>query len=166
MKRFRYSSDAFTTDRALGYLLRRTYKLVQERMGKVFDDRSLTLSQWIALTLVGEQVARTSSEVARQLGHNTGATTRLVDHLESRGFLERCREKADRRVVTLSLTASGRDAVAALTPMVIDTWNTLLEGFDHDEIETLIRLLTRLVERLDEDSTRASSAPMSLAPSW
>jgi DNA-binding MarR family transcriptional regulator len=151
MRRFRYSVRGFTVDRSIGYLLLRTHKLVRQRVEKLFDDRGLTLSQWIALTLIGERVATTPSEIARKLGHTTGATTRLVDQLEIHGLVERSREAVDRRVVELALKPGGRKAVAAIVPMVTDTWNELLEDFDSDEIETLISLLTRLLARLEKD---------------
>jgi DNA-binding MarR family transcriptional regulator len=151
MKRFRYSMEGIKANRNVGYLLHQAQKLARRHVEKVFEGQSLTISQWIALTLIEEQIATTPGEIAESLGHNSGATTRLVDKLESQGLIVRAHEAKDQRVVTLSLTKAGQRAVLGLFPAVVETWNSLLTNFDRDEVETLIRLLTRLIQRLQED---------------
>ena len=151
MARAHYKTpEAFTARGSIGYLVRRAAKLVTCRAEKVFDGRELTLSQWIALALVGEKLAVTPSAVACQLDHNTGATTRMLDQMEAQGLLTRTRDAEDRRVVTLGVTEEGQTALAALRPLMANNWNEALEGFEPAEIETLTNLLTRLVARLEE----------------
>jgi DNA-binding MarR family transcriptional regulator len=150
MAKAHYSTpEAFTAQRSIGYLVRRAAKLVSVRAERLFEGRELTLTQWIALAMVGEELAVTPSAVACHLGHNTGATTRMLDQLEDGGLLTRARETEDRRVVTLGLTDDGETALATLRPLMADNWNEALEGFDDTEIETLTNLLIRLVARLD-----------------
>jgi DNA-binding MarR family transcriptional regulator len=149
MARFRYSVEDFTAQRSMGFILHRAQKLVRRCVERVFERRKLTLSQWIALTLLGEGVVSTPGEIADKLGHDTGATTRLLDQLQNEGFIERDRKDHDRRIVSLSLTQSGRSAIDALLPSVVDTWNDILKEFDREEVETLIGLLTRLIRRLE-----------------
>jgi DNA-binding MarR family transcriptional regulator len=151
MARFRYSVEDFTAQRSMGFILHRAQKLVRQCVERVFDRRKLKLSQWIALTLLGEGVVSTPGEIADKLGHDTGATTRLLDQLQNEGFIERDRKDHDRRIVSLSLTQSGRSAIDALLPSVVDTWNDILKEFDREEVETLIGLLTRLIRRLDRN---------------
>jgi DNA-binding MarR family transcriptional regulator len=144
------AAEAFTARRSVGYLVRRAAQLINLRAERLFEGRELTLAQWISLCLVGNRLASTPSAVAGHLGHNTGATTRLLDQLEERGLLTRARETDDRRVVTLDLTGDGATAVAGLRPLMTSSWNEALDGFDPDEIETLTNLLARLVTRLEE----------------
>jgi DNA-binding MarR family transcriptional regulator len=151
MARFRYSVEDFTAQRSMGFILHRAQKLVRQCAERVFERRKLTLSQWIALTLLGEGVVSTPGEIADKLGHDTGATTRLLDQLQNEGFIERYRKDHDRRIVSLSLTQSGRSAIDALLPSVVDTWNDILKEFDREEVETLIGLLTRLIRRLERN---------------
>ena len=88
--------------------------------------------------------------MARHMNYDSGATTRLVDHLEKRGLLTRNRSTTDRRVVYLALTEEGRAVTAAMAPRLIDFWNTVLEGFSHAESAMLIELLTRLLSRMEK----------------
>jgi DNA-binding MarR family transcriptional regulator len=134
-----------------GYLLRRAFQLLQSRGEAIFADHNLTLSQWIALKLIRDGVADTSAALARELGHNSGATTRMIDHMEERGWVTRHRRSDDRRVVTLEPTDAGLAAVKTVAPEMQQVWYWLLADFRNDEVETLISLLTRLVARMEEE---------------
>jgi len=81
--------EGFTTSRSLGFLLRRSFKLMNQQAEQVFAGRDVTLSQWIVLRMINDGLAATPGEAARLLGHNTGATSRLVDQLEGQGLVER-----------------------------------------------------------------------------
>ena len=87
----------------------------------------------------------TSAELARDICHDAGSLTRILDELEQRDLIARARSETDRRVVTLSTdvagTCSGREAAAACGGTF---WNTLLGDFSHLEIKLLVKLLTRL----------------------
>ncbi|HEY1926071.1 MAG TPA: MarR family transcriptional regulator [Caulobacteraceae bacterium] len=141
--------EGFAAKRSLGYLLRRSFKLMSQQAEHRFAGRDLTLSQWIVLKMIDEGVATTPGEAARLLGHNTGATTRLVDQLESRGLLERRREAEDRRVVSLILTPAGKTKAKAWEVDMQHFFDDLLAVFSPDEVTVLIDLLGRLVERLE-----------------
>jgi DNA-binding MarR family transcriptional regulator len=87
------------------------------------------------------------------LGHNTGATTRLIDQLEGQGLLERRRETGDRRLVTLALTPAGASMARAWAAAMVDFFDDLLAEFSPAEVETLIALMSRLVDRLEARDT-------------
>ncbi len=87
------------------------------------------------------------------LGHNTGATTRLIDHLESQGLLRRARESGDRRLVSLALTPEGKRMAKAWAGRMAGFFDELLAGFSAAEVETLTGLMGRLVDRLEARDT-------------
>ena len=150
-----YTGD-FVPDRSIGYLIKRAAKAGHARVEASFNAPGLTFSHWVALTMFHHGVADNCAKLSRALGHNSGATTRLVDQLEERGLVERCRDCGDRRVVTVALTDAGRTQLAALDPMVLDHWNRVLSIFTHDEANTLISLLQRLVAKLEADAPEAA----------
>ena len=92
--------------------------------------------QWIVLVKMREGV-NTASELCQIMWHDTGALTRLLDQLEERGYVERQRSTADRRVVQLQLTAAGRRKTTELTPLVVDRLNTALGGFTKDRVRAI-----------------------------
>lgn len=142
-------AEGFIARRSLGFLLRRSFKLMNQQAEHRFAGRDLTLSQWIVLKMMDEGVANTAGEAARLLGHNTGATTRLVDQLEAHGLVERRRGAEDRRVVSLVLTPAGKSKVKTWEVDMQRFFDELLAGFSPDEVTMLVDLLSRLVERLE-----------------
>jgi hypothetical protein len=81
-----------------------------------------------------------------------------------RGFIVRHRSETDRRVVTLALTARGRDMVEALAPKMMHFWNGLLSGFSHEEVDSLINFLTRLMIAADSKPGKKSRLLVSDVP--
>ncbi len=130
---------------SVGYLMRMTVNRVLPQMEALFQDQELTFSQWTTLVALHDGRITNSSDLAHNICHDAGSLTRLIDQLEKRGFVTRTRSEKDRRVVTLTLTPRGRSVVGALAPRVMNLWNGLLSGFTHQEVDTLISLLTRLV---------------------
>jgi DNA-binding MarR family transcriptional regulator len=152
-----YHHGNYVTQRSLGYLLRHIVKMLEPRAEAMFADEALSFTQWLALRLVHDRVVDNSAGIARMLCHNSGAVTRLVDQLEARGLMERQRDCGDRRIVRLATTAAGVAAIESVNPRMIGMWNDLLEDYTHDEIETLLSLLGRLMKRLEADEARESA---------
>jgi DNA-binding MarR family transcriptional regulator len=78
--------------------------------------------------------------------------TQLVNRLERRGWAERRSDPEDRRVVLVSLTAAGQEALERVRA----EYRALLHGevtaLDDEEVETLaaaVGILDRLIERLE-----------------
>lgn len=151
MKTQYFQVGAFSPCNSPGALLRRVHSLALRRAERLLFEKDLTFTQWIVLVLLRDGVAKTGADLCRNLNHDSGATTRLLDQLVKRGLIERHRSSEDRRVSKLTLTPQGRALAKALTPRVVDFWNELMSDFTHNEITTLTTLLRRLQNRLEKD---------------
>ena len=147
-----YRPANYTMHNSVGYLMRMSTNRVWPQMEALFQDQELTFSQWTTLVALHDGRITSAGDLAHNICHDAGSLTRLIDQMEKRGLVTRQRSKEDRRVVTLALTARGRALVEALAPRVMNLWNGLLAGFSHAEVDTLVRLLTRLVIASDTDS--------------
>ena len=67
-----------------------------------------------ALYAIGGPTTLTIGDLAEQLDRSPSATSRLVDGLVRRGYLERTEEVVDRRQRVLSLTDEGRAMIATI----------------------------------------------------
>jgi len=88
-----------------------------EIMRKLFGGRlivskawELTIPQLRALSIVADRPGCTMGELAGGLGIRVNAATGLAERLVQHGLLEREADPADRRLVRLRLTESGRRA--------------------------------------------------------
>lgn len=145
-----YRPENFSARQCVGYLVARAYNLLRPQMEAVFDKQDLTFSQWRVLMCLRDGIASTCADISREISHDSGSLTRLVDQLDRRGLIRRTRDRKDRRVVTLALTPVGRAAVGAVLPNVVAHYNDVLEGFSASEVKTLVTLLTRLLVRAAE----------------
>lgn len=73
-----------------------------------------------------------------------GNMTDLIDKLEQRGFVARCRVAADRRNVEVGLTEAGTQFIGGLFPAHAADIAAAMEGLTDAEIATLDGLLRRL----------------------
>ena len=152
-----YAIDSFEPQRSIGYLIKRLAKLSSSEIERRFAGRELSLTHWIALAMLKHGLVTNCAGLSRQIGHNSGATTRLVDQLEARGLIERQRDFDDRRVVSLEVTPEGGRQFEALTPLLLGVWNETLEGFDRAEVEVMISVLSRMVAVLEIKEAAAES---------
>jgi len=139
-----YDPYNFSPKNSLGYLLKTNHMLMHECADRVFANHDITFIQWLALVKLKEGLAETASDLCRSMAHDNGAITRMLDQLESRGFVERERSQQDRRVVKLSITDAGRAKLTELTPPFIENLNRVLDPFSADEFAELNRLLGKL----------------------
>lgn len=88
---------------------------------------------------------RSGADLAREVGLDASAVTRLLDKLESRGLVARTRSAADRRVVDVALSAAGHAMLEGLQPIYTDMLEKILAGFTPDEADALQRLLKKII---------------------
>ncbi|KQY83000.1 hypothetical protein ASD24_11940 [Paenibacillus sp. Root52] len=90
-------------------------------------------------------------DVARQLSLSSGATTIVLNQLESEGLIQRVRSEEDRRIVWLSLTSDGeqlaRTLIANRGRM---TWE-LLQALTEEEQQQMIGMLKKIELKLLEN---------------
>lgn len=146
-----YSRENFSTKSSIGYLLRRVYKHSVLRIDEALGDEGISMTQWIVLILLSNGMAKTCRDLCRNMGHDRGAMTRLVDQLEERGLVVRIRDEADRRVSNLELTDAGRAVLEDKTDTIIDVWNDILRDVEPSETAQMIATLTKLLDRLESD---------------
>jgi DNA-binding MarR family transcriptional regulator len=76
-------------------------------------DSAVTLPQFRLLAVLADLGPAPSGRAARALGLDPSTITRLADRMVAAGHVARGADPQHRGVVTLELTASGRDLVAA-----------------------------------------------------
>jgi len=128
-------------------LLRTTDALVRKEI-EVLKTWGLSPTQYNALRILrgAGSDGVTCSEMSDRMLTRDPDVTRLVDRLESRGFIERARSDQDRRVVRTRITAAGLDLLEKLDEPS-DKWTRgQLGHMTRTELRDFIRLLERARE--------------------
>lgn len=80
---------------------------------------------------------------------SSGAMTNRIDRLEKAGWVERLRDRRDRRSVIVQLTTAGVEQVDAVMPVLFAQENQLLETLSATETATFAALLRQLLTRFN-----------------
>lgn len=156
-----FNVEDCAASRAPGRLLRRLDKTMSAYVESRIAGRELSYQQWVALKVVRDGMVGNAGELARELGLTTGATTRLIDVLETRRLMARDRSGEDRRVVRLVTTELGGATVARLQDDVVSAWNEVMAAFTQDEAQQFVDMLARVLavaERVAGDAPLAEVA--------
>ncbi|MCK5931601.1 MAG: MarR family transcriptional regulator [Fulvimarina manganoxydans] len=116
----------------------------------------LTYPQYLVMLVLWQDGPSTSGSIARRLKLAPHSITPLLDKLERAGFVERERDRADRRVVHVLLSERGRalESAAADAQSVVECQT----GLDDVTLPALREELMRLVNRMEaEDETQANA---------
>ena len=149
-----YRADTYRARDSIGYLMKRVTSMMMDRIEASFESHGFTFTQWVVLMYLRDGISITPAGICRELRHDSGALTRVIDQLEERGLITRHRSREDRRVVELELTRGGRETAEMLIPITVNCLNTALDVFSIEESQQLKSLLERMYAHLE-----ATAAP-------
>ena len=130
--------------------LARTNDRLMIRLERLLREFGLTPSQYNILRILrGEARAMPVLEIAERTITVVPGITGLIDRLERAGFVERRRCTEDRRVIFVSITPSGQQALRGLEEPILKLHRDLMAHLSRRELHELIRLLEKLRERAD-----------------
>ena len=109
------------------YLVKQVELAVRSRLDDIFRPVGLTALQYSALTVLERHDDMSAAQLARHSFVTAQSMGDMIAALQSRGLIERHRDRADRRRLVVALTADGRalldryrDTVAALEASMLD----------------------------------------------
>jgi DNA-binding MarR family transcriptional regulator len=109
---------------------------------------SLSLSEMFALMALSAEAPMSQQVLAEQLHLEKSTVSRLIKHLEQRGWVKRVRDLHDTRMFRLQLSAEGHQAAARLAKSLAERHQRLLAALKPDEQEALAYGLSALVRAL------------------
>jgi DNA-binding MarR family transcriptional regulator len=107
---------------------------------------AVTLPQFRMLSVLAELGPARSALVARALGLEASTVTRLADRLVAAGHVRRGSDPAHRGVVTLALTATGREQVSQVEAWRRQELARIIAGVPPDRQHEITAALRLLVE--------------------
>lgn len=84
------------------------FSKVIERLAVIVSEEQLSFSQMAALHIVDRENSVNINDISQRLNLSVSATSRMIDELVKKEFIERKEDQQNRRSKTLTLTTSGR----------------------------------------------------------
>src|SRR5438105_7670310 len=141
-----YELRSFRSRDAVGALVALARKALAEEFDRDLAPLGLNTVQALVIVLLADERAGTAADVCRELSHDAGAMTRIIDKLETTGLVRRVPREGDRRAVNLELTKEGRRMHGEVKRVQVAVLNRMLRGFSRAEARTLERLLKRILD--------------------
>ncbi len=120
----------------------RTADLLARNAEKVLRSADISPTQYNVLRILrGAPEGLTCSEIGKRMISRDPDITRLLDRLEKRGLLSRCREAKDRRQVLTRISPEGLQLLADLDGPVTDIHRQQLGHLGREGMRSLQELL-------------------------
>ena len=105
-------------------------------------------AHFIVLMILAQERNVTAADLAKRLGQNPGAMTRLIDRMEARALVRRVRQEDDRRRVCIELTAQGLRLIPGLERVGMGVIRLAMRDFTSAEQRQLTGFLKRMIENV------------------
>jgi DNA-binding MarR family transcriptional regulator len=110
----------------------------------------LSLSGLGVLRVLMAEDGLKASEVADRAWSNPGTLTSVVNTLVKDGFVERRADAADRRLVRLYITSSGRAVITYYVSQAAAWWGKAFGFVDSDDEAVVRRFFMRMIDHLSK----------------
>lgn len=112
----------------------------------ILQELDLTYPQYLVMMVLWEQEGLTVSAIGEKLFLDSGTLTPVLKRLESKGLINRVRNRSDERMVLLFLTEQGKDLrqqAFCIPQKLLSQINIKIEDLENFK-ETLTQLINNL----------------------
>jgi DNA-binding MarR family transcriptional regulator len=136
------------------YLLSRTGKVARGRLTGRFAARGLRLWHHAVLAALADFGPHVQRDLGLRLAVDPSDMAKIVDELAGAGAVERARDAADRRRITVTLTDAGRTLLAELDAEAEAVQSEVLEPLTKEERAQLDALLRKIFTHVISEPDR------------
>jgi len=126
--------------------LLKTNSRILEALGKVLKQHDVSLQQFNVLRILRGQKGEAAnlSTVQDRMVNRMSNTTRIVDKLIDKNFVQRSICEKNRRKIELFITEEGRSLLTLLDQLVDEVETQLTDQLNTDEKQNLVSLLKKI----------------------
>jgi DNA-binding MarR family transcriptional regulator len=142
------------TFEAVGYALKRASHAQRMRMDSDLRHLKLTAPSFAVLAAVEAKPGLSNAALARLAFVTPQTMQGMVASLEKAGLLARRPDPGHGRILTTSLTGTGRTVVAEARAIVDRIEAEMVEGLPAEEVSGLLRILAHCAARMEDRAER------------
>lgn len=140
----------FNFQKSYGYHFISISVVIKRLIESRIQEYDLTHLQFSILMNLYKNTTTTQKELLKYVYGDEASVTRLIDRLESKGYLKRVQSQEDKRKKNILLTQEGLSLVKKLTHFAKEVNRELIKGLDKDEADQFLTLLQKVNTSLDD----------------
>lgn len=129
----------------LGYRVSRLARVMERDFEHRLSGLGITRLMWCVLPTVGLEGIERPSEIARHIGVDRTALSRVLRELEAKGLVRRDKDGSDGRSTRVALTEKGRSRLQMALPQSMGTTHHFSSKLSEKEAETFRCLVDKLL---------------------
>ncbi len=127
------------------------YRATGQKTLKEHGCNDITREQLGILLLLSIQGELYQTQIANILGKDRPNITRMIDVLETKGFIKREKDLSNRRILIVRLTEKGSQLAESFKPLIERMNATQYKGMSDEEILILVKLLRKVRKNIIEE---------------
>ena len=140
----------------LGFLLNETARAWRTKLDQRLRPLGLSQGKWRTLMHLSQGGNRlTQKEIAERMGIEGATLAGLLDRLENDGWVERRDSAHDRRCKTVHLQRRSKSVLEKIFNAAHDLRAELIEDISERDLETCIRVLSKIREKAERPANGA-----------
>ena len=128
----------------LGYRLRRVSNAVSGAFSRALQEKRTSVAEWVLLRELHERGRAAPGELADLLGLTRGAVSKIIDKLETKGWVQVDAKAGDSRCRVLSLTRAGQRILPILAQVADQNDSAYFDCLNAKEKVVFRELLIKL----------------------
>lgn len=136
--------------------IRRIIRATDLHSRRLASEHRLTTPQLLFLRLLTQEGPLTPGAMAKEMYLSQATITGILDRLERRDLVERRRDQADRRKVSIHLTQEGTAAVKQAPQPLQERFASRLEALSASERDEIERVLAKVVDLMEAQEVDAA----------
>lgn len=125
----------------------RVFQLFERDQIKV---HGFTTTQCYTLLEISKSGSLSMNEISEKMNLNSSTMTRILDKLVRDKYILRCKDESDKRIVIVSLTEKGIEAVSKLNNSVKAYYKRIIENIPKGQVEEILKSVNILQKAFEK----------------
>jgi DNA-binding MarR family transcriptional regulator len=130
----------------------RLFKLSFARLLMLHPEIDITVDQWVIIQLLYKHKTLSQQDIAELAFKDAPTVTRMIDLLETKVYLKRNPDPADRRKFIISLSPHGEEIYHMVLPILQEFRVESYAGLTHEDLSALEYILNKIFSNLSKSN--------------
>lgn len=136
---------------AVGFIMGVTYRKIAALLQHRLKEYEITPEQWSVLNQIDASEGLIQKEIAERAGKDKPTTTRILDHLESKGLVFKETGRQDRRSFIVYSTDRGKELIRDTIRIEQGVTEDVKSCMTEEEYSLFIELLERINHQVSKE---------------